>query len=164
MGRHSQYEGDAGLAVAIVGMSVRVPGAEDVDAFWRVLRGGVEAISFFTDEALKSLGVEPAFLANPNFVRAAPVLERPGRFDAAFFGYAPREAELLDPQHRIFLECAWKALEHAGYAPGRIQGATGVYAGSSLSSATEVIAVVVDIAPNSVSLLTASLAPSRRTP
>ncbi|WP_164016685.1 type I polyketide synthase [Pyxidicoccus trucidator] len=134
MGRHSQYEGDAGLAVAIVGMSVRVPGAEDVDAFWRVLRGGVEAISFFTDEALKSLGVEPAFLANPNFVRAAPVLERPGRFDAAFFGYAPREAELLDPQHRIFLECAWKALEHAGYAPGRIQGATGVYAGSSLSS------------------------------
>jgi acyl transferase domain-containing protein len=134
MGRRTRYEGDASLAVAVVGMAVRMPGAEDVDAFWRLLREGVEAITFFTDEALKSLGVEPGFLANPNFVRAAPALERPGRFDAAFFGYAPREAELMDPQHRIFLECAWKALEHAGYAPGRLQGSTGVFAGSSLSS------------------------------
>ncbi|MFY0567269.1 SDR family NAD(P)-dependent oxidoreductase [Archangium lansingense] len=134
MGRHTRYEGDPSLAVAIVGMAARVPGAEDVEAFWRMLREGVEAISFFTDEAMKALGVEPGWLANPNFVRAAPVLERPGRFDAAFFGYAPREAELLDPQHRIFLECAWKALEHAGYAPGRLQGSTGVFAGSSLSS------------------------------
>jgi acyl transferase domain-containing protein len=134
MGRHTQYEGDAGLAVAIVGMAVRMPGADSVERFWRLLREGVEAITFFSDDALKELGVEPGWLANPNFVRAAPALERPGRFDAAFFGYAPREAELLDPQHRVFLECAWKALEHAGYAPGRLQGATGVFAGSSLSS------------------------------
>ncbi|ABF88653.1 polyketide synthase type I [Myxococcus xanthus DK 1622] len=134
MGRHTRYEGDASLAVAIVGMAARVPGAEDVEAFWRLLREGREAITFFTSEAMKALGVEPGWLANPNFVRAAPVLERPGRFDAALFGYAPREAELLDPQHRIFLECAWSALEHAGYAPGRLTVSTGVFAGSSLST------------------------------
>ncbi|WP_342381518.1 SDR family NAD(P)-dependent oxidoreductase [Myxococcus stipitatus] len=134
MGSHVEYQGDSGLAVAIVGMAVRVPGAQDVAAFWRMLRAGVEGITFFSDEALKSLGVDPAFLANPSFVRAAPVLERPGRFDAAFFGYAPREAELLDPQHRVFLECAWTALEHAGYAPGKVPGTTGIFAGSSLSS------------------------------
>ncbi|MCE9667447.1 SDR family NAD(P)-dependent oxidoreductase [Myxococcus stipitatus] len=134
MARHTRYEGDPGLAVAIVGMAARVPGAEDVEAFWRMLREGVEGISFFTEEAMKALGVEPGWLAQPHFVRAAPVLERPGRFDAAFFGYAPREAELMDPQHRVFLECAWKALEHAGYAPGRLPGSTGVFAGSSLSS------------------------------
>ncbi|WP_163869379.1 type I polyketide synthase [Myxococcus eversor] len=134
MGQQREYQGDVGLAVAIVGMAVRVPGAEDVDAFWRLLREGVEGITFFSDDALKSLGVDPSFLANPHFVRAAPVLERPARFDAGFFGYAPREAELLDPQHRVFLECVWKALENAGYAPGRIPGTTGLYAGSSLSS------------------------------
>ncbi|NVJ15304.1 type I polyketide synthase, partial [Myxococcus sp. AM010] len=134
MGRHTRYEGDASLAVAIVGMAARVPGAEDVQAFWRLLREGREAITFFTSEAMKALGVEPGWLANPHFVRAAPVLERPGRFDAALFGYAPREAELLDPQHRILLECAWSALEQAGYAPGRLEVSTGVFAGSSLSS------------------------------
>nr|BDT34119.1 type I polyketide synthase [Myxococcus sp. MH1] len=133
--RHKVYEGDSGLAVAIVGMAVRVPGAADVDAFWRMLRDGVEGITLFSDDALKSLGVDPSFLANPNFVRAGAVLERPGRFDAGLFGYAPREAELLDPQHRVFLECVWTAMEHAGYSTGRLPGtSTGVFAGSSLSS------------------------------
>ncbi|GHG84801.1 type I polyketide synthase [Comamonas sp. JC664] len=134
MSQSTEYQGDASLAVAIVGMAVRVPGAEDVETFWRNLREGVESIRHFTDDELRALGVPPESLAHPQFVRAAPVLDRPGRFDAAFFGYVPREAEVLDPQHRVFLECAWTALEHAGYAPGRIPGATAVFAGSSLSS------------------------------
>jgi acyl transferase domain-containing protein/acyl carrier protein len=126
--------GEETLAVAIIGMAVRLPGAPDVDTFWRNLREGVESIRFFSDEELKALGVDPSALAHPDFVKAAPVLERVARFDAPFFGYSPREAELMDPQHRLFLECAWKALEHAGQHPTWHPGATGVFAGSSLST------------------------------
>ncbi|OJT19748.1 polyketide synthase [Archangium sp. Cb G35] len=126
--------GEDTLAVAIIGMAVRVPGASDVDGFWRNLREGVESIRFFSDEELKALGVDPASVHSPSFVKAAPVLDDVGRFDAAFFGYSPREAELMDPQHRLFLECAWKALEHAGEHPTRHPGATGIFAGSSLST------------------------------
>jgi phthiocerol/phenolphthiocerol synthesis type-I polyketide synthase E len=123
-----------GLSIAIIGMAARLPGAEDVESFCRNLRGGVESITFFSEEELKARGVDSAALHQPHFVKAAPVLERVGHFDAAFFGYSPREAELMDPQHRLFLECSWKALEHAGYPPARHTGATGVFAGSSLSS------------------------------
>ncbi|HEY0096808.1 MAG TPA: polyketide synthase, partial [Archangium sp.] len=134
MSNDDMLSGEQGLAVAIIGMAARFPGAPDVDTFWRNLRGGVESIRFFSDEELKAMGVEPAALASPHFVKAAPVLERVGRFDAPFFGYSPREAEMMDPQHRLFLECAWKALEHAGHHPTRHPGATGIFAGSSLST------------------------------
>ncbi|MCU0681993.1 MAG: SDR family NAD(P)-dependent oxidoreductase [Polyangiaceae bacterium] len=122
------------LAVAIVGMAGRFPGAPDVEAFWRNVRAGVESITFFSDEELLARGVDPAALLRPGFVRASPVLDGIARFDAALFGYAPREAELLDPQQRILLECAWAALEHAGYDGARHPGAVGVFAGASLSS------------------------------
>ncbi len=120
--------------IAIVGMSCRFPGAGDVEEFWRNLEEGVESVTFFDDEELLAFGVDPAHLAAPNFVRAAPVLEDDDRFDAAFFGYSPHEAALLDPQHRVFLETAWAALESAGYCPRGFDGMIGTFAGSSLSS------------------------------
>src|SRR5205823_3448387 len=104
-------------AVAVVGMAGRFPGARSVEEFWRNLRDGVEAISFFTDEELLAAGIGRAQLATPGYVRARGVLEDVELFDAGFFGYSPREAETLDPQQRLFLECAWQALESAGYDP-----------------------------------------------
>ncbi len=125
-----EHEGE----VAVVGMALRLPGAADPGELWHNLRDGVESITFFTPEELAAVGVSPASLAAPNFVRAAPVLRDFDRFDAAFFGYSPREASLLDPQQRIFLECAWEALESAGYRPDACDGVVGVYAGMSMSS------------------------------
>jgi acyl transferase domain-containing protein len=123
-----------GMDIAVIGMVCRFPGADNLDEFWRNLHDGVESVTFFTDEELQAFGVDPAALRAPNFVKAAPVLRGIAMFDAAFFGYSPREAELLDPQHRLFLECTWGALEHAGYDPGRYEGLIGVYGGTSLST------------------------------
>jgi acyl transferase domain-containing protein/aryl carrier-like protein len=120
--------------IAIVGMAGRFPRARDVDEFWRNLRDGVEAISFFTEEELRSAGVDSALLADPGYVRANAMLEDTDLFDASFFGINHREAEMMDPQHRIFLECAWEALENAGYDAETYQGRVGVYAGHGLTS------------------------------
>lgn len=122
------------LEIAVIGMSGRFPGAGSVEEFWRNLCGGVESISTFTNEQLASFGISPSVYKNPDFVKAAPVLDSMDEFDAEFFGYSPREAALMDPQHRLFLECAWVAMEYAGYAPDNCPGLTGVYGGSSLSS------------------------------
>jgi acyl transferase domain-containing protein len=121
-------------AVAIIGMSGRFPGARNLTEFWRNLRDGIESISFFTPEELESAGVDRDRWNRPDFVRAGGVLEGIEDFDASFFGFNPRDAELLDPQQRIFLECAWHALEDAGYNPDSYSGSIGVYAGSVLSS------------------------------
>mgnify|MGYP001544540022 CR=1 FL=1 len=120
--------------IAIVGLAVRVPGARNVDEFWANLRAGREAVTFFTDEELRRAGVEAARLAQPNYVKANAVLPDADRFDAAFFGFTPREAELLDVQQRVFLECAWTAIEHAGYDPLAVPGAFGVFAGAGLNT------------------------------
>jgi len=98
------------------------------------LRDGVEAISFFSPEELIESGVDPSTLTNPNFVAAGSILEEIDKFDASFFGINAREAESLDPQERFFLECAWHALEDAGYDPEEFNAPVGVYAGSSMSS------------------------------
>jgi amino acid adenylation domain-containing protein len=119
----------SGSAVAIVGMAGRFPGAADPEELWRNLCGGVESITFFPDEELAAAGIDPALLADPAYVRARGVLPGADTFDAAFFDCTPREAEILDPQQRVFLECAWEALESAGYAPERYPGRIGVYAG-----------------------------------
>jgi acyl transferase domain-containing protein/surfactin synthase thioesterase subunit/acyl carrier protein len=111
-------------------MACRFPGAADPEAFWRNVRDGVESITFFTDAELVAAGVDPAALAQPNYVKAAPVLNDVDRFDAAFFGYAPREAAITDPQHRLFLEVAWEAFEAAGYDPETCPGTVGVFAGA----------------------------------
>jgi acyl transferase domain-containing protein len=115
--------------IAIVGMAGRFPGARDIAEFWRNLRDGVESVTSFTPEELSSAGVDAAVLQQPGYVNAGTVLAEADAFDAAFFGMLPREAELTDPQHRIFLECAWTALEHAGYDPERYEGLIGVYGG-----------------------------------
>ena len=120
--------------IAIIGMSGRFPGAADLDAFWRNLRDGVESISFFSDEELHAAGVSPALIAHPQYVKAKAIMDDVELFDAAFFGYTPREAEVIDPQQRMFLECAVAALEHAGYDPQTYQGLVGVYAGVGMSS------------------------------
>jgi amino acid adenylation domain-containing protein len=120
--------------VAVVGLACRFPGARDATEFWELLRGGVDAISSFSIEELESAGVDPAVARHPKYVPAAGVLDDEGLFDAAFFDYSPREAALLDPQHRLFLECAWQSLEDAGYDPERFAGGIGVFAGVSFSS------------------------------
>ena len=119
--------------IAIVGMSGRFPGAKDVEEFWDNLSKGVEAVSFFNDEELSKAGVDAALINNPDYVKARAVLDKAEYFDAAFFGFSPREAEILDPQHRLFLECAWEALENAGCNPDRFEGKIGVYAGVGLN-------------------------------
>ncbi len=120
--------------IAIIGMSGRFPGAKNIDDFWHNLRNGVESVSFFTEQELEQSGVEPAVLSDPSYVKAKAVLEDVELFDASFFGFSPREAEMMDPQHRFFLECAWDALESAGYDPDTYEGGIGVYAGSSMST------------------------------
>lgn len=122
-----------GSEIAIIGIAGQFPGAKNVDEFWQNLQSGVESISTFTDEELLAYGLDVAILNNPKFVKARAVLEDVELFDASFFGFNPREAEITDPQHRLFLECAYIALENAGYDSENYQGSIGVYAGASLS-------------------------------
>jgi acyl transferase domain-containing protein/acyl carrier protein len=120
-----------GIPIAIIGMACRLPGAPSVDAFWRMLREGREGVTHFTTEEMLAAGVTRAELADPAYVRAGAVLEDVELFDAELFGIGAREAEIMDPQHRIFLECAWEAFERAGYDPTRMREAVGVFAGTS---------------------------------
>jgi phthiocerol/phenolphthiocerol synthesis type-I polyketide synthase E len=120
--------------IAIVGMACRFPGAENVDAFWRNLRAGVSSITFFGEEELRAAGVDPAVMAHPAFVPASGAVAGADLFDADFFEVNPREAELMDPQHRLFLEQAWAALEHAGCDPESFPGAIGVFAGTNVNA------------------------------
>jgi phthiocerol/phenolphthiocerol synthesis type-I polyketide synthase E len=120
---------DTSDAVAIIGMAGRFPGARDVDEFWNNLKNGTESISVLTDEELTAAGVPPALLSNPHYVRSKGVLRDIADFDASFFGFNPREAEIIDPQHRMFLEASWHALEDAGYDPARTEQRIGLYAG-----------------------------------
>ena len=121
-------------AVAIIGMAGRFPGAPDLDAFWRNLRDGEESISRFSDQALRAAGVDPADLADPAYVKANGMLDGVELFDAGFFGMTPLEAQITDPQHRVFLECAWQVLEDAGCDSERFEGRIGVFAGAGFST------------------------------
>jgi phthiocerol/phenolphthiocerol synthesis type-I polyketide synthase E len=130
----SQSNEPTGLEIAVVGMAGRFPGAPGVDALWANLRAGLESIRRFSDEELAAAGVPQSLRADPAYVPARGALEEVDRFDAAFFGFTPREAQVTDPQQRLFLEVAWEALEHAGYDAARVPGRVGVYAGSSMST------------------------------
>src|SRR5215212_7859841 len=123
-----------GRDIAIIGMSGRFPGAADVATFWRNVRAGVQTLREFSDEELLESGIDPALVADPNYVKSRPVLGDVRGFDAEFFGYTPREAKLADPQQRIFLECAWEALEQAGYAVPDRPRRVGVFGGANLST------------------------------
>ncbi|HEX2206979.1 MAG TPA: beta-ketoacyl synthase N-terminal-like domain-containing protein [Longimicrobium sp.] len=122
-----------GAEVAIIGWAGRFPGADDVAALWENLKAGVESVERLSDEQLRAAGVDDETLADPAYVRAAGWLRDPAHFDAGFFGFTPREAEITDPQQRVFLELAWAALEDAGYGPGTFGGPVGVYAGTGAS-------------------------------
>ncbi|MBE1296989.1 MAG: SDR family NAD(P)-dependent oxidoreductase [Rhodobacteraceae bacterium] len=125
-----EYSGD----IAIVGLSVDVPGAGSAAAFWENLRGGIESIEVLDEDALLAAGERPAALSDPNYVPAAALLNDYDRFDAEFFGFSPKEAAILDPQHRKFLEVAWSAMEDAGPPPESLDAPIGVYAGCGMGS------------------------------
>ena len=115
-------------------MAGRFPGANNIDEYWRNLQGGVESIKFFTDDELKQAGVDASHFSSPNFVKAKGAIENGDAFDAQFFGFTPREAEIMDPQHRLFMECVWTALEDAGYDPETYPGAIGLYGGEGMNT------------------------------
>ena len=122
------------LDIAIIGMAGRFPQAKNVDEFWQNLQDGVESIAVLSEEELIAAGVDETTINNPNHVKSASVLEDIDKFDAGFFGFSPREAEQIDPQNRLFLECACSALENAGYNPETDEGLIGIYAGASPNS------------------------------
>ena len=111
-------------------MACRFPGASEPRVFWENLVRGTESITCFSEEELLAAGESLDLLRHPHYVKAAPILQNHDGFDASFFGYAPREARLMDPQHRLFLEVTWEALEDSGYDPFGDVGIVGVYAGA----------------------------------
>jgi acyl transferase domain-containing protein len=130
----ASYEPDDTLDIAIVGLAGRFPGASDVDELWRNAVAGRPGVSFFDDAELAGAGVPEVERRHPDYVPAYGILPSAEQFDAKFFGYSPRDASVLDPQQRLFLECAWHALEMSGHlvpAPGEL---VGVYAAASTST------------------------------
>lgn len=120
--------------LAIIGMACRFPGADRLEAFWDNLKNGVESITTFSEEELDKAGVDAKLRSNPNYVKSSGVIEGIDLFDAHFFEYSPKEAAMIDPQHRVFLELAWMALEDAGYDPEQYPGPIGVYAGTGMNT------------------------------
>jgi acyl transferase domain-containing protein/thioesterase domain-containing protein len=120
--------------VAIVGMAAHLPGAQDVAEFWVNLRDGRSAVRRLSEEELLAAGESREMLRNPAYVPVAAPLDGYDRFDAEFFGFSPKEAAILDPQHRHFLEVAWEALEGAGHPPETFKGRIGVFAGCGMGS------------------------------
>ena len=125
---------DDNLDIAIIGMAGRFPGATNLEMYWNNLTSGKESISFFSDEELLQSGVSPSALQDANYVKAAPVLPDFDAFDAPFFGFSPREAQMMDPQHRLLLESAATAMEHAGYATDHYEYPVSVFAGSAMNT------------------------------
>ncbi|MBB6254969.1 SDR family NAD(P)-dependent oxidoreductase [Nitrospirillum iridis] len=121
-------------AIAIIGMGLRVPGADTADGFWRNLSQDVCSITRFTPDQLRAAGVPEAEYARPDYVPVGGILPDVDRFDAGFFGFTAREAECLAPQNRLLFECCWEALENAGYDPKGTPGRTGLFFGQSLNS------------------------------
>lgn len=120
--------------IAITGMAGRFPGAADLASFWVNLRAGLEGIVDLDDAMLEAAGIPAALRQDPAYVKRAPLLAGIDQFDAAFWGFTPREVDILDPQQRLFLECAWEAFEHAGYVPRRFPGRIGVFAGGGINT------------------------------
>ncbi|MGB7443480.1 MAG: SDR family oxidoreductase [Coleofasciculaceae cyanobacterium] len=122
-----------GLEIAIIGISGRFPRSSNIDNFWQNLSKGVDLTSVFPDSDSRNTPVEPNGISEQS-IKAGAVLEDVELFDASFFGFSPRESEVMDPQHRLFLECAWEALENAGYDSQREERPIGVYAGVGMST------------------------------
>lgn len=120
--------------IAIVGIAVRMPGAADVRQFWENLKAGKESISLFSKEEMLEAGVSSEMIDLPNYVAAKGILDGVELFDANFFGIAPREAELMDPQHRVLMECSWAAMEDAGYVPEQYPGRIAVFTSAGMNT------------------------------
>jgi acyl transferase domain-containing protein/acyl carrier protein len=127
-------ENSVAWSIAIIGMSCRFPQAKTPRKFWENLRDGVDCVTEFSKEDLLAIGLNPMILNHPAYVNKGIVLEDVELFDASFFGFSPRDAEVIDPQHRIFMECAWEALEDAGYIPDSYEGLIGIYGGVDTSN------------------------------
>lgn len=122
-------ENQTHVGIAIIGVAGKFPGASNINKFWENLKNGVLSVTFYSDQELLDEGVPPEVVNHPSYVKASPVLDGVDEFDANFFGYTPKEAEMLDPQHRLFLEGAWEALENAGYLGKQTDYMVGVYTG-----------------------------------
>ncbi|MEA1922932.1 MAG: amino acid adenylation domain-containing protein, partial [Pseudomonadota bacterium] len=120
--------------IAVIGMAGRFPGADNIDLFWKNLEAETESITFFSRKELLGAGFSEAEIDQPGFIAAHGILQDIETFDAKLFEFSPREASVMDPQHRIFLETAWHTLEHGGYDPFRYPGKIGVFAGCSMNS------------------------------
>ncbi|UCH92254.1 MAG: polyketide synthase, partial [Candidatus Aminicenantes bacterium] len=120
-----------GLEIAVIGMAGRFPGAKNIREFWKNLSAGSEAITFFAEEELDDPEVAREMWSNPSYIKAYGWLAGIESFDSSFFGYTPLESELMDPQTRLFHECAFEALESAGYDSNSYNGLIGLYAGAS---------------------------------
>ncbi|MGD2087207.1 MAG: SDR family NAD(P)-dependent oxidoreductase [Candidatus Aminicenantes bacterium] len=131
MNRKEIGTGVTGLEVAVIGIAGRFPAARNIEEFWNNLKEGVESINFFSNTRLEEAGIDPAKVSDPHYIKAASLLEDTDCFDALFFGYTASEAEMLNPQARILLECAWETLEDAGYNPELYNELIGIYAGAS---------------------------------
>ncbi|UHA74004.1 type I polyketide synthase [Paenibacillus sp. 481] len=142
MTKSQQTQAATGLEIAVIGMAGKFPGARSVDEYWENLKNGVESVRFFTDEELEAAGVDPALLNNPRYVKAKAVVPDAECFDSDFFDYSPREAEVIDPQLRLFHECVWEALEHAGYDSEQTNAAIGLFAGASASIYWQLVAML----------------------
>jgi len=127
-------DGGSSNDIAIVGIAAHLPGAQNPPEFWRNLREGVESIRSLTDDELLGAGVPTDVLHTPGYVKSAAILDGTYDFDAEFFGFSPKEAGVMDPQHRHFLMAAWEALEDAGHIPESFDGAIGVFAGCGTNS------------------------------
>ncbi len=120
--------------IAIVGMAAHLPGAPDIAAYWRNLRDGVSSIRRLSEEELQAAGEDAGLIRHRDYVPFAAPLADFAHFDAEFFGFSPKEAAIMDPQHRQFLEAAWEALESAGHVPETFGGQVGVFAGCGMGS------------------------------
>jgi len=125
---------DANNDIAIIGLTGKFPGADNIDEFWQLIRSGKEAIIHYSREELEKKGVAKELLDNPNYVYAIGSIPTADKFDAAFFGFTPKEADFMDPQHRVFLESCHEALEVAGYSSDKYSNSIGVFAGSGPDS------------------------------
>ncbi len=128
---HSTKE--TGQGIAIIGMAGRFPGANSVEALWEKICEGADCLHYSTDEELKAAGISDWQIKDPEFVRVSGYLEDAAQFDAQFFGFSAHDAALIDPQHRVFLECAWQAFEDAGYDPAECGSGVAVFAGGSIN-------------------------------
>ncbi|MCU0287996.1 MAG: polyketide synthase, partial [Acidobacteria bacterium] len=147
-----------GLEIAIIGMSGRFPGARNLNEFWENLKNGVISVIKLKDEDIEEAKSKFEIMKQPNWVQARASMDDMEYFDPSFFGYTPKEAELMNPQMRIFHECAWEALEDSGYEPRNYKKPIGLYAGATTSVQWEVGVEISGISRDTGSLGTQQLA------